>query len=227
MNKLLFCIYLILITPRFANSNASTNLLSDTPSQSVIVSKSSSDTTRNANKEARPLSEVKSTDTKIGWKDYSLLLGLIGSALAWLYNERQKRIGKLIEDKEARYKELVTLIRTFGSGSENVEKANQFIAELQLCWMYCPDSIIKKGNEFLLSMKETDISKEERQSKIDIAKGELILEIRRDLKLTGKFALMRYIYSIWPLTKLTAADFKDVYYQSQALTKDSSSPADR
>jgi len=141
------------------------------------------------------------------------ILGLFGSLFAWIYNEWQKRISKLISEKEKRYKKLIQLIRSFGSGSEDVQKANKFIVEFQLCWMYCPDVIIKKGNIFIESMQKEKMVTQEQK---DMAKGELILEIRKDLFLTSK--PLKFLYNKKNLTKLNAIDFKDVYYANKNAT---------
>jgi hypothetical protein len=89
--------------------------------------------------DTKQASENTASSNVPNWLLISGLLGILGSALTWLYNEWQKRINRLRQEKEARYKKLISLIRSFGVGAFNHEKANEFIVEFQLCWMYCPD----------------------------------------------------------------------------------------
>ena len=54
---------------------------------------------------------------------------------------------------------------------------NEFFKQVDLCWMYCPDSVLNKAFHFLNMMKTGGWTKEEEEN----AMGELILEIRKDL----------------------------------------------
>jgi hypothetical protein len=157
---------------------------------------------------AKQNSDNKASSNVTSWLIISGLLGIFGSSLTWLYNEWQKRINKLRSEKEERYKKLISLIRSFGIGAYDEKKANEFIIEFQLCWMYCPDIIITKGNNFIESLRNDTNPKE--QVDKDLAKGELILEIRKDLMLTNK--TFKFFYNKKNLTKLKAIDFKDVYF---------------
>jgi hypothetical protein len=162
---------------------------------------------KTTNRESLKTYDKDNSLNNANWLIISGFIGLLGTSLTWLYNEWQKRISKLISEKEKRYEKLISLIRSFGSGSGDVEKANEFIIEFQLCWMYCPDIIIEKGNKFIESMR-AGIALEQKEK--DIAKGEFILEIRRDLILTSK--VFKFFYNKKTLTNLEANDFKDVYY---------------
>lgn len=144
------------------------------------------------------------------WIIISGFLGILGSSFVWLFNEKKKRIQKLVTEKELRYQKLISSIRSFGHGSSNEENANSFILELQLCWMYCPDSVIRKGNNFLESMKNGNDRTQDEKDKL---KGEFILEMRKDLMLTNRiFKLSSFNKNP---TKLKSTDFLDVYYQIQ------------
>ncbi len=130
------------------------------------------------------------------------IVGMLGTAFAWFYNEWQKRNVKRIIEKESRYILLISYIRSFGDKSFNNDKTNQFIVELQKCWMYCPDHVILAGNEFILAMK-----KEKSQEEIDICKGNFALAMRNDLRVSN-----RLIKHKRKLTKLKNEDFLDVSY---------------
>ncbi len=132
---------------------------------------------------------------KTNWIVIATGIGILGSVLSWLYNEWQKRKLKLLTEKEERYGKLIKNIRYLSSTSKDVEKGNEFFDEFLLCWMYCPDNIIQKGNAYLDSMnaEKTKVIDPKNTEKL---KGEFILELRKDLK--GE-------------TKLTSEDLRDLY----------------
>ncbi|MBL7935270.1 MAG: hypothetical protein JNM51_05610 [Bacteroidia bacterium] len=134
------------------------------------------------------------------------IIGIIGGIATWLYNEVQKRRIKLLFEKEKRYENLIRLLRNLGEVALNSDKGNEFIVEFQLCWMYCPDEIIKKGNLFLDSMNSTIV--ERNQQNINKLKGEFIVELRKDLIKMNK----SIFYSFQKDTKLQYSDFRDVRY---------------
>lgn len=136
--------------------------------------------------------------------DIAWIIGIIGGVASWLYNELQKRKMKLILDKEKRYETLIKYIRCFGDKSENIENANHFIVELQLCWMYCPDEVILKGNAFLNA-----IMMKQEQHQIDFIKGEFVLALRQDLIRMNRCYIM---YLLQSKTQLRPIDFKDFVY---------------
>lgn len=112
------------------------------------------------------------------WK---FTLPLIGAVGAWLINEARKRAWEEYERKEQHYQELIQSISGFyASTTESDRKAlrSRFINQLNICWLYSPDEVIKAGYAFLESVqtdqKRSDSEKEE-------ALGALILAIRKDL----------------------------------------------
>lgn len=137
------------------------------------------------------------------------IVGIVGGIITWLYNEVQKRRQKLLSEKEKRYENLIRLIRNLGDVAIDSNKGNEFIVEFQLCWMYCPDEVIKKGNRFLDSMNsEIEVFE---QKNTDNLKGEFILELRKDLIKMNKSLL--YIFQ--KSTNLKAKDFRDVIYKTK------------
>jgi len=107
-----------------------------------------------------------------------VILTLIGGFVTWYLNERSKRIYEEYKRKEERYSELIKSLRGFYVDSFSKELRDQFLNQLNACWMYCPDEVIYKAYTFLL-MVHTDnkFSDDEKE----IAVGELILAIRKDL----------------------------------------------
>jgi hypothetical protein len=82
---------------------------------------------------------------------------------------------------------------------ENATNANrlkvEFLIQLNQCWLYCPDKVIKKGYAFLETVHTGEQFSDEVKEK---AMGDFIVTIRKDLlprRLTRK-------------TSLSSADFR-------------------
>lgn len=112
------------------------------------------------------------------WK---FTLPLLGAVAAWYINERRKRAWEEYERKEQNYQELIKSLKGFyasHSQSERKTLKNQFIDQLNLCWLYSPDVVIKAGYGFLDTV-HTDAIKSEKEK--EEALGSFMLEIRKDL----------------------------------------------
>jgi hypothetical protein len=112
------------------------------------------------------------------WK---FVVPLAGAILVWFFNERRKRAWEEYEKKEKNYQDLIKSLKGFYTTWPEAERKNlknQFIDQLNLCWLYSPDEVIQAGYRFLASVhsdqKRTDADKE-------AALGAFILEIRKDL----------------------------------------------
>lgn len=122
---------------------------------------------------------------------------LFGAVFAWFANEWRKRVAEQHQSKEESYKQLLRSLRGFyvGAGSDVQKLKTDFLNELNVAWLYCPDHIIEKGYAFLDTVhterQHTDEEKER-------ALGEFVAAIRRDL-LSRK--LVRR-------SNLSASDFK-------------------
>ncbi|MBU4301122.1 MAG: hypothetical protein KKB09_07960 [Nanoarchaeota archaeon] len=112
------------------------------------------------------------------WKIISLIGAFIISVITWCLNERSKRIYEEYKRKEKKYSKLISALKGFYISSLDKELRDEFLNQLNLCWMYCPDEVIIKAYNFLSTIytdkKSTDKEKEE-------ALGEFILSIRKDL----------------------------------------------
>ena len=124
---------------------------------------------------------------------------IISSIIIWAFTERNKRKQELFIRKEEKYSKLIQAIKGFQSEHESKDLKQEFIDQLNLCWMYCPDSIIIKAYDFLLLLnpeRERTPTSEELLKAI----SELILEIRKDLIVNKNLKS----------TSLTANDYKNL-----------------
>ncbi|MCR4313675.1 MAG: hypothetical protein NUV84_00305 [Candidatus Uhrbacteria bacterium] len=122
-------------------------------------------------------------------------LTITAGFITWGLNERSKRIAEDFSRKETKYMELIRCLQGFYVGSEDKDLKAEFLKQLNLCWMYCPDDVIRKVYQFLGTI-HTDpsygsLTKED-------AVGEIMLAIRQDLIERKRFRN----------TELTARDFQ-------------------
>ena len=115
----------------------------------------------------------------------NMLIPIIGAVIVfvsglvtWYLNERSKRIYEEYKRKEDKYSALIRSLRGFYVDSFNKELQTEFLNQLNLCWMYCPDEVIHKAYNFLLMVHTAQKYSDEEKEK---AVGELILTIRKDL----------------------------------------------
>jgi len=107
-----------------------------------------------------------------------VILPLIGGFVTWYLNERSKRIYEEYKRKEDRYSELIRRLRGFYVDSSSTELRNEFLNQINLCWMYCPDEVIQKAYKFLLTVHTDKRSSDDEK---EGALGEFMLAIREDL----------------------------------------------
>lgn len=110
------------------------------------------------------------------WK---FLLPVLGGAITWIANEWRKRRAALHERKEERYKELLQALHGFyGESHDPTQVRAEFVSQLNVAWLYCPDHVIRKGYDFLDAAREDSkaTASEKRQ-----ALGEFVLAARQDL----------------------------------------------
>jgi Pyruvate/2-oxoacid:ferredoxin oxidoreductase delta subunit len=120
---------------------------------------------------------------------------LIGGVIAWLFNERRKRAWEEYVRKENNYKELLRTYRGFYTDSPNFDMQAEFLHQLNLCWLYCPDEVIKKA----YALFDTDkVSGPNKNDIVEKTIGELVLSIRKDL-------LSRRVVR---KTQLTSSDYR-------------------
>ena len=124
-----------------------------------------------------------------------VLAPVVVAIVAWALNERGRRRRDEYVRREARYQELLAGLRGFYVDTLDRAKRLEFLDQVNLCWLYCPDDVIRVAYRFLDSV-HTDkaLSGEDKER----AAGELVAAIRRDL------LSRRTITS----TSLDAADFR-------------------
>ena len=130
-------------------------------------------------------------------------LPLAGAVIAWFINEYRKQKSEEYQRKETRYLELLKALKgfyvsSFSDVTDSVQLKRKFIDQLDQCWLYCPDNVIKKGYAFLSTVHADKVSS---SSEKEEALGEFVVTIRNDL----------LSHSFKNSSKLTAKDFK-IYY---------------
>lgn len=100
---------------------------------------------------------------------------------AWLVSDCQDRQFQLDQWKTERYHALVESARGFHVGADpstSWELREEFIAQLDLCWVYCSDEVIRKAYQFVETVETGQISTEEEKERA--FKG-FIAEIRKEV----------------------------------------------
>lgn len=109
-----------------------------------------------------------------------VIVTLAGGILTWRLNEKSKRVYEEYQRKEEKYAALIKSVRGFYTTSFEKETREEFINQLNLCWMYCSDDVIQKGYKFLETV-HTQFGKKYSDKDRENALGEFILAIRKDL----------------------------------------------
>jgi hypothetical protein len=106
---------------------------------------------------------------------------LASAVIAWFVNERRKRAWEEYERKEANYKELILALKGFYLSTNDLDRKvlkTKFIDQLNLCWLYSPDSVISAGYQFIRTVHSDEKTSHDRQQE---SLGSFILAIRKDL----------------------------------------------
>jgi hypothetical protein len=106
-----------------------------------------------------------------------VLTAAVGFA-TWYLNEWGKRREADYVRREQRYVELVKALRGFHEGSENVEAKEQFLIQLELCWLYGSDEVVRAAYSFLNKVNTQQTSTPIERA---TAAGDLMVAIRNDL----------------------------------------------
>jgi len=76
----------------------------------------------------------------------------------------------------------------FYIGAHDEKKKSDFVEQLKLCWLYCPDEVIKKAYAFLDAINSAQKTLEEK----NLSLGDFVVAILKDLfsrKITRKTKL--------------------------------------
>lgn len=127
------------------------------------------------------------------WK---FALPLLGAVAAWLTNEWRKRVADQYQRKEANYKELIRSLRGFYAGAAKADELKlEFLNQINISWLYCPDVVIQRGYAFLETVHAREAKSDEEKQ---LAFGAFVAAIRKNL-------LSRRLVQT---TMLSAEDFK-------------------
>jgi len=131
----------------------------------------------------------------------------------WFLNEWRKRFWEQYRRKEEKYIKLIRCLRGFYKGQDDLavpgtaekyqfagELKKEFLDQLNLCWLYCPDDVISKSYEFLETVKPASSLDGQGKQKSEEAMGNFVASIRKDL-LPRKWLLLKS-------TKLSGKDFE-------------------
>jgi Pyruvate/2-oxoacid:ferredoxin oxidoreductase delta subunit len=124
------------------------------------------------------INSIKIIIDTLGWEIISLIGAFVISLITWSLNERSKRIYEEYKRKEEKYSKLIRALRGFYTSSFNKELRDEFLNQLNLCWMYCPDDAIIKAYNFLSTVDTNSKSANGEREKV---LGEFMLSIRKDL----------------------------------------------
>ena len=105
-------------------------------------------------------------------------LSILGSFFTYLLAEKSKQDHEDYIRKEERYIKLISAVKGFTEQQSSSELKQEFIDQLNLCWLYCSDSVIIKGYDFLdqVTLGQNSTSEQKKE-----ALGKFMIEIRHDL----------------------------------------------
>ncbi len=137
------------------------------------------------------------------WGDeLKIVVPVVVAVVVWLLNEYSKRQWERYKRKEDRYVTLVECLKGFYENTEQTdarEKKEEFLNQLALCWLYCPDAVIHEAYNFLAHV-HTGVNKSDKEK--EQALGAFVLAVRKDL-------LQERLWW-WKKTKLNAQDFRNL-----------------
>ena len=137
----------------------------------------------------------------LAWFDVlKISVPVLVAVIGWLLNEHSKRQWERYKRKEDRYVALLDNLKGFyvsaNPATAKIDK-NDFIHQLKVAWLYCPDAAIRKGYNFLECVR-TEVQKSEEEK--ELAVGEFVACMRKDL--LGK----KFLF--WKQTRLEASDYR-------------------
>jgi hypothetical protein len=107
------------------------------------------------------------------------VLGLIVAAVTYSLTERARLEQESYSRREDRYTTLLESAAAFHvSATVDVGTRGQFLKELQLCWLYCPDEVLRAGYTFVDAVETGSTSTPVERAR---AMQALVIAIRQDL----------------------------------------------
>ncbi len=120
--------------------------------------------------------------------------------IGWMLNEHSKRQWQRYDRMEERYIALLQNLKGFYVGTDPTEATRmkeEFLKQLSLCWLYCPDVTISRGY-FFLDQVHTGVQKSDEEK--EEALRAFALQLRMDLFREKPWP--------WHRTKLKERDFR-------------------
>jgi len=68
-------------------------------------------------------------------------------------------------------------VKGFYVAAHDEQKKSEFVEQLKVCWLYCPDEVIKKAYAFLNPINSAQKTFEEKKLLV----GDFVVAIRKDL----------------------------------------------
>ena len=143
-----------------------------------------------------------------------IIITIIGAGFIWFFNAFLDRSRQERKIKTDRYIGLISCLPGFYEGGslnedEKRQAKEEFIKQLSLCWLYCPDEVIRKGNDFLKCVRIGAQPKEKNNKEISL--GKFVLAVRRDtlkkrLWFLNKTQLQPEDFHLWSSAVSKSAD---------------------
>lgn len=111
----------------------------------------------------------------------AIIVGVLGALIAagtYYTTEQSKLEADSYSRRAERYERLVASASAFQVGAADLTPRIVFLREMDQCWLYCPDHVLRAGYRFLDSVKTGANSTEEGRAK---AFAEFMVAIREDL----------------------------------------------
>jgi hypothetical protein len=86
-----------------------------------------------------------------------LLPPVLAAIVAWNLNERGRRRRDEYVRREARYQRLISALRGFYVATVDRSMRQEFLDQVNLCWLYCPDEVVRSAYGFLDTV-HTDVA---------------------------------------------------------------------
>ena len=113
--------------------------------------------------------------------DLKILIPVAVAVIGWILNEHSKRRWEEYQCKEDRYITLAKSLTGFYRSTElrtSRGETDEFLRQLNLSWLYCPDVVMEKACKFLELVREGAQASDEQMKD---ALGEFVLEVREPL----------------------------------------------
>ena len=130
---------------------------------------------------------------------WQIIIGMspfIAVITAWGLNEWNKRREERRKNKERIYNALLESSNGFYVSVSDENLKNKFLQELRVAWLYCPDHVIGKCNDFL---KKVQVGERHCDTVKEQAMFDFIIAMRKDLH-GIKTKLTKEDYRFWHST---------------------------